>query len=242
MFKESIYLFQKDLLLELRQRYAIGGILLYVVSTVFVVYHTVGQRVGDVKMMEIAGRMGTMREIVSNQSSNGTTWSALFWLVVLFASVNAVAKSFIQENSARQLYYYTLANPIAVLLGKMMYNICLLSVLSIISFGCFAFIVGNPIKNAGLFYLVLLLAGVGLSVTLTFISAIAAKASNASTLVAILGFPVLLPILMTLIRLSKYALGILNNNAWSSDVLILLSIDVILVSLALVLFPYLWRE
>ena len=100
----------------------------------------------------------------------------------------------------------------------------------------------NPVKEAGLFYLALLLGSIGLAFAFTFVSAIAAKADNSATLMAILGFPVVLPILLTLVRISKFALHLNMDRGYVADLLILGSIDVLLAACAVVLFPYLWKE
>jgi len=131
--KEIIFLLKKELLLEWRQKYALSGIILYVFSTVFIVYYTV------------------LNELPK------AIWNALFWIIVLFASVNAVAKSFIQENSNRQLYYYTLANPTAIILSKIIYNAILLLFLTFLSFAVFSFVTGSPVKDFGQFFLALFL-------------------------------------------------------------------------------------
>jgi heme exporter protein B len=75
LFTEITFLLKKETLLELRQKYALGGILLYVASTVFVV---------KLSFLKTAPEV----------------WNALFWIISLFASLNAVVKSFVQENSA----------------------------------------------------------------------------------------------------------------------------------------------
>ncbi len=215
---ETKHLFLKEIRLELRQKYAISGILLYVISTVFVVYITLGQQVG------------------------GAVWAALFWIIVLFASVNAIAKSFVQESPKRQLYYYSLANPSSVILAKMLYNSLLLLAISFLAFGVFLIVVGNPVKDSLLFYQILALGSIGFSITFTFISAISAKASQSATLMAILSFPIIIPMLLVLMRLTKIALHLMTDTAYYKDMLILLCIDVILGALAFILFPYLWRD
>ncbi|MEY4927538.1 MAG: cytochrome c-type biosis protein CcmB [Bacteroidota bacterium] len=215
--KQFSALFRKEILLEWRQRYAIGGILLYVLSTVFVVY-------------------------ISFQNVKPQAWNALFWIISLFASVNAVAKSFIQENSKRQLYYYSLANPIALILSKIVYNTALLLGLSILAFGAMIVVAGNPIIDAPVFALAIGLGSLGFSITFTFVSAIAAKASQSGTLMAILSFPVVIPILLELIKLTTIAIGFAKDTSWLNDVYILLAIDGILMGLVVVLFPYLWRD
>ncbi len=218
LLRQTKHLFLKEIRLELRQKYAISGILLYVISTVFVVYITLGQQVG------------------------GAVWAALFWIIVLFASVNAVAKSFVQESAKRQLYYYSLANPAAVILSKVLYNSLLLLSISFLALAVFTIVLGNPIVHFWLFCQVLFLGSVGFSITFTFISAISAKASQSATLMAILSFPVIIPMLITLIRLSKIAINLMADSAYYKDMLILVCIDVILLSLSFMLFPFLWRD
>jgi heme exporter protein B len=104
------------------------------------------------------------------------------------------------------------------------------------------FVLGNPVRDGVGFFFGLILASTGLSITLTFVSAIAAKATNSATLMAILSFPIIIPILLTLVKFSAGALGLITDTAGWKDVMILLSIDAILLSLAFVLFPFLWRD
>jgi len=197
VLSEIIFLLKKELLLEWRQKYAIGGILLYVVSTVFIVYISTGE----------------IRPPV---------WNILFWVIVLFASVNAVVKSFVQENSQRQLYYYQLAHPVAIILSKILYNIGLLFILSVLSYLAMTLVYESPIKRLGLFWLTIFL--------------------GSATLMAILTFPIVIPILGTLMMLSANALGLIQDTAYLKDIYTLIAIDGILLGLALILFPFLWRD
>ncbi len=217
LFTEITFLLRKEITLEWRQKYALGGMLLYVTSTVFVIYLSFGKL------------------------KDPSVWNTLFWIISLFASINAVVKSFISENSSRQLYYYQLANPIAIILSKIIYNICILLIINVLCFAAMGFMVGNPVKDTPQYFLAILLGSVGFSITFTFISAIAAKANNAATMMAILSFPVILPILITLIKLSKSAIRLLDTS-WTKDVMTLLSIDMILIALCFLLFPFLWRD
>ena len=210
-------LLRKEFLLEFRQRYAISGIVLYVFSMVFVVY------IASIKVTP-------------------PVWNVLFWLIILFASINAVVKSFVQESGARQLYYYQLTDPVALILAKIIYNTLLLLVLSILAFGTYSIVSGNPVEDYPLFGGVLLLSSVGFSIAFTLIASIAAKASNSATLMAILSFPVILPILLTLVRLSSIALRLIQDTSYNRDILNLLAIDVILITLTFVLFPFIWKD
>jgi heme exporter protein B len=217
LIKEIATLIQKDIRIEWRQKFALGGILLYVVSTVFVVY-------------------------ISFIRVQPQVWNVLYWIIMLFASVNAVTKSFVQENGNRQLYYYQLTNPTAMIVAKIIYNVLLLLVLNILTFIVFGFVAGNPVKDMWQFGTAILLSSVGFGITFTFISGIASKANNSATLMAILSFPVVLPILLELIKLSANALGLITDTAVMKDIMILVAIDLVLLSLSLLLFPYLWRD
>ena len=174
--------------------------------------------------------------------NNAMMWITLFWIIMLFASINAIVKSFVQENGNRQLYYYSLLDPLAVIISKMVYNISLLFLLSLLTWAALAFMVGNQIEEFSAFLLALFLGSVGFSILFTFVAAISSKADNNSTLLAILSFPLVIPILMTLIKLSVGATGMLEDTGVGKDIGILVAIDLVLAGLTLVLYPFLWRD
>lgn len=218
LIKQVISLLSRELTLELRQKYVLNGILLYVVSTIFISYLS-------------------FRTII-----DPPTWNALFWIIMLFASVNAVSKSFIQESRGRLLYLYTLASPQAVILGKMLYNILLMILISLICFGFYIMFIGNLVQDVPLFMLALLLGSIGFAALLTMVSAIASKANNNFTLMAILSFPIMIPLLITLIKVSKNAVDGLAASVSNYYLLVLAAINVIIIILSYLLFPYLWRD
>lgn len=215
--KQIKYLVAKEIKLELRNKYALGGILLYVVSTVFVSYLSFKQIIVP------------------------ATWNALFWIILLFASINGVAKSFIGETRGRLLYLYTLTSPQAVILSRILYNSLLLLLISILALGVYILFIGNLIQDPALFLLVLLLGSFGFSSLLTMVSAIAAKSNNNFTLMAILSFPIMMPLLIVLLKLSKNAIDGLEH--WDLNYLsVLFFINIIIVALSYLLFRYLWRD
>ncbi len=217
LLKEISFLLKKEFTLEWRQKYAISGILLYVLSTVFIIF-------------------------ISFQKISPQLWNVLFWVIMLFASINAVVKSFVQESGNRQLYYYQLANPLAILLSKMVYNTILLLLIGGLTFVALGFIAGSPVEDAGQFAMALFFGSLGFSITFTFVSAIAAKADNSSTLMAILSFPVVIPILLLLVNLSAHSIGLLGGGGVMKDVMMLVAVDLVLLALGMVLFPFLWRD
>lgn len=210
----------KEIRLEWRQRYALNGMLLYIISTVFVCYMSFKLKVNDIEPI---------------------TWNTLFWIILLFTAVNSITKSFTQERAGRQLYYYTLASPQGVILSKIIYNIVLLLALSLVGFAIYALFMGNPVNNIAMYLTGIVLGAVGFSATLTMVAGIASKAENTSTLMAVLSFPIILPMLLMLIRLSKNAMDGLEWSTSFDEILTLLGIDGIVIALSYLLFPFLWR-
>ena len=214
-------LMRKEFLLEWRQRYALNGMLLYIVGAVFVCY------------LSFNARRGQLTPIV---------WNTLFWIILLFTAINAIAKSFVQERAGRQLYYYTLVSPQQIILAKILYNTALMLVLALLGFGVYAFVMGNPVEDVSLYLLTLVLGAIGFAASLTLVSGIASKAENPATLMAVLSFPVILPLLLVLLKLSKNALDGLDRSVSWKEMGTLLAIDAIVIVLSWLLFPFLWRS
>jgi heme exporter protein B len=212
---------KKEFKLEWRNKYALNGIILYLASTIFICYLSFNVR--------------------SNQL-NVVTWNALFWIIILFTSINAVAKSFIQEKEERQLYYYTIISPQALIIARIIYNALLLIVMGVLGLFFYSLILGNPVKDIYLFIVNIILAAIGFSTTLTLISAIASKAGSNQTLMAVLGFPIILPLLLMVIKISKNAIDGLSLSASVDELVTLMAINIIVGAVSFLLFPYLWRS
>jgi len=217
LVQQLFWLLKKEFTLEWRQKYSLGGIFLYVGSTIFIIY-------------------------TSFIKIQPNIWNILFWIIALFTSVNAVAKSFVQESGYRQLYYYQTVNPVLLLLAKMIYNTILLLLINLLSFSLLSLVAGNPVKDYGLFSVAILLGSIGFSFAFTFVSSIASKASNSATLMAILSFPIVIPIIMTLVKIAASALRLIQDTSVWKDITILFGINLILGTLAIILFPYIWKE
>ena len=214
-------LLYKEFVLELRRKSVISGIALYLVSLIFICYLTFSLR---------------------HNTINEATWSALFWLTILFSVVNTVAKSFIGEKKGIAIYYFTIASPQVIILSKIIYNSILCFILSFAGYVLFRLFIGNPVQDQGLFLLTLLLTSIGFSGALTLVSGIASRANNSSILMAVLSFPIVISILLMAIRITKNVLDGIDPSASYDELLNLLAIDAILTTLAYLLFPYIWRS
>ncbi|MEO8860496.1 MAG: heme exporter protein CcmB, partial [Ginsengibacter sp.] len=155
-------LLKKDFLLELRQQHTFYGILLYVASTIFVLYLAMGQ-------------------------PESTVYNGIFWMIQLFVCINAVAKSFLQESKGRMLYFFSITNPVNFIIAKLIYSTVVMLLMVFVSLLLFRILLGNPIQNYLEFIGIACLGGISLSLVFTLMAAIAAKAQQNAAVMAILG-------------------------------------------------------
>ncbi len=218
MFQSPLFsLIRKDILLEWRQKHTLAGMLLYISCIVFVLFLMSGQ-------------------------PEARTWNALFWITQLFVAVNAVAKSFLQESDARFRYYFTLVKPVTFFLGKIIYSLFLLMIMTLITLLLFCIFLGSPLSQTALFLAVSLLGSISLSAIFTFLSAIAARAHQNASLMAILGFPLAMPLLLILSKLALTTISPVYQSGWLMLAVVLLLLDALIVLLGVILFPFLWQE
>ena len=219
MWNEIKALLYKDIQMELRQKYAINSIVLYVFSTVFITYLSFQ---GDI---------------------DSHSWNVMFWIILLFASVNAASKSFVQERPARHFYYYSLSAPQSVILSKIIYNSIMMLLVVLITFVVFQLFLGNMIEGSLLFFVSLVLGSLGFASTLTMVAAIASRSDNNFALMAILSFPLMLPFLLALMKLSGIALETSDFTMEAYRLLgMVFGLNLIVIMLSYILFPYLWKE
>ena len=112
-----------------------------------------------------------------------------------------------------------------------------------ISLLLFFIFLDNPVQYFFRFLGISLLGGISLGLVFTLMSAIAAKAQQNAALIAILGFPIILPQLLLLMRLSKTAFAeVFKEGAVLQLVGLVSLLDVLVIVLSAILFPYLWKD
>lgn len=210
-------LVRKDILLEIRQQYTLYGVLLYIASTIFVVYLSMGQ-------------------------PEESVWNSLFWVIQLFVCVNAVAKSFLQESRGRMLYFYSIAGARDFILAKLLFNLVFMLVMSFLGLCVFTLLLGNPLEHWFRFMGIACLGGISLSLVFTFLAAIAAKAQQQAAMMAIMGFPLIIPQLLLLMKIAGTAFSDIIQGGWWQMVFLLIGLDCLVIALAVILFPFLWKD
>ncbi|MCC6516667.1 MAG: heme exporter protein CcmB [Chitinophagales bacterium] len=210
-------LVRKELQLEWRQKTALGTIFIYVLGTSFLIY------------------------LVFQGHITIPVWIALFWVIALFTTVNAVSRSFLKDANEQFYYLRSIATPLEIIFSKIIYNAFLITILSLIIYLVMILFFNENIENKGLFLLTIILGAIGFSNLFTLLSAITARTQN-FVLLAILGFPIILPLLLLIVKMSELSNFAIQQKDIYMHLGAIAMLDVITLILSIVLFPYIWRD
>lgn len=139
------------------------------------------------------------------------------------------------------IYYHTISSPQNFVLAKLLFNSVLMLVMSALSFILFSLFMNYPVQKTAIFIGLVFLGGWSLSLVFTFLAAIAAKAQQNAAIMAILGFPVIIPQLLMLMQVSTTVFDA-NSVIPLIYILLLLVTDVLVILLSIILFPFLWKD
>jgi len=208
-------LFFKELKCEWRNRYAVNGILVQLLSSVFICY-------------------------LLFQQLNSSAWISLFLLVMLFSSTNAIARSFSAESDGRMLYYHQLTHPLAIFIAKVMINSLMALVVAALAWFTFKIFLGSHEHSAQL-VLLLFVFCIGTGLLLSAISAISAKSKGGNLLMPVLSFPLMIPMLLICTSALKKDSSAMVDSILP-DILVL-SFTVLMIGvLTSLLYKFIWQE
>tara|TARA_Y100000816_G_scaffold207007_1_gene152917 strand:+ start:1905 stop:2567 length:663 start_codon:yes stop_codon:yes gene_type:complete len=220
MISKIFAILYKDFKIEINQSHLFFSVGLYVVSSIYIIYISY-QPTGILSLEH---------------------WVSIFWVIILFSSISAVSKSFFQESGNRNYYYYYVLSPDELIFSKLIYNFLFIVFVTFLTFIIFSFLLGNFIYSLSFFLTLLFVGALSISNCLTLISAISHQVKNNSILISVLSFPVIIPILLLLIRLSKISSSEFSWNLIQDDFYLLILLNIILVAMTKILFSYLWRN
>ena len=220
MISKIFAILYKDFKIEINQSHLFFSVGLYVISSIYIIYISY-QPTGILSLEH---------------------WVSIFWVIILFSSISAVSKSFFQESGNRNYYYYYVLSPDELIFSKLIYNFLFIVFVTFLTFIIFSFLLGNFIYSLSFFLTLLFVGALSISNCLTLISAIGHQVKNNSILISVLSFPVIIPILLLLIRLSKISSSEFSWNLIQDDFYLLILLNIILVAMTKILFSYLWRN
>lgn len=217
----TLTIFMKDLRSELRTRYAINALIMFVITTLAVILFSIG-----------------------NESVSPELLSGVLWVIIFFSTMSGLSRSFVsEEERGTVMTLHLIARPSTIYFGKLLFNLILLFFLNIFTVLLFLiFISGFEINNYLIFILTIILGTLGLASASTIIAAIIAKANTKGTLYPVLSFPILLPLLITVINGTKLSVeGGLFSEA-IGEFKVLISYIIVITVVSYLLFEYIWKE
>jgi heme exporter protein B len=225
---EAAAVFAKEWRSELRTRYALNTLALFAVTTLVVVSASLGP------LGTAAGRATDALPV-------------LLWLILLFAAAAGLPRSFVHEEETQTAVALRLsATPSALFCGKLAYALTLLAALEALVTPLYLAVMNLDAPRPWLLLATLAAGGYGLAAGSTLVAAIIAQARGKGTLFAVLAFPVLLPVLLLAVELTRAALfGGAGGNAGSAAASMALGqvilYDATVTTAGLMLFPVVWN-
>jgi heme exporter protein B len=220
MFKQAIAICMKDFQSELRNRYAINGLAMFIIVVISII------------------KFSLVDEKLTSELHSG-----LLWIIIFFANSNGLSRVFVAEEDRGTSFVLKLtANSKSVLLGKLIFNTSLSFIINFFVVFLFLVTMDLTIKSYGLFILTLVLGNFGLSGVLTIIAALISKSSSKGTLYPVLSFPLLLPLMLTTINATTMTIEGTTIGQLSSEIQIMISYSVVLITASFMLFDLVWND
>ena len=217
---KSYIVFQKDVQLEFRTRFAINAIILFAITTLTAISFSIGPA-----------------------KLESTILSSLLWIILFFSAMSGLSHIFVREEEQQTADTLRLVtSPLSVFLGKWLFNVVLLFALEIIIVPLYFLLMNTSTGNMQLFLVILLSGSIGLSTVSTIIAAIISQASARGALFAVLSFPISLPIIISSIHGTRIAL---DGNSFSdgiSDLQILISFFIVIFTVSILTFEFIWKN
>ena len=207
--------------MEWREKHGFAGLLLFSLASVYACYQVAGGR------------------------ASSDLWNALAWVVLMFSAFNAVAKPWPEDSQGMRRYLKTTLRPTEWILVRMTFYSIILGILALLIFFSLIIFLGSDHLNTsqGLAFLLgLEVTAVAFASLLSVLSIIASRAGAGFGLTAVLGLPLIIPIVLISTR---YGSDILAGVLWidtAHHLLFLAALTAGIGALGLILFPYLWRD
>lgn len=221
MNSKAFALFNKDLNSELRTRYAVNSLAMFIIVAISVILFSIG-----------------------NEKIPQSLTGGLFWVVIFFSAMSGLARAFVsEEERGTSLTLQLIAAPSTIFTGKLLFNLILVFLMNIIIAVLYSALFDEfVIRSFFLFLLTFVLSNIGLAVSSTIIAAIISKAGSKGTLYPVLSFPILLPLILTAVELTSNCMVGTTIVESQVELGVLISYDVIMLTASYMLFDFIWKD
>ncbi len=216
----TIAVFRKDARIEFRTRFAINMVLAFVVASLLLILFT-----------------------LRAQQLDPTPKSGLAWIVILFAALSALGRSFISEtdkNTFDLLRIYAKGSTVYV--GKLFYNSIFTLFINATTFLLYSFLMDLSIVSWESFLVMLVLGTLGLSSVSTMTAAIVSQADRKGAVFSVLSIPLFVPLILLLTRVTKSAFIDGSVQGFGNDLAALVGFVGVTITAGIILFDFIWEE
>jgi heme exporter protein B len=219
--RSALAVLMKDLHSELRTRYAISALVMFVITTISIILFSLG-----------------------SEEAPPDVLSGMLWVVIFFGAMSGLSRTFVtEEERSTTLTLQMLTRPSAIYAGKLFFNLVLVTGLNLLTVLLYLlFVNGFVIRNGWLFFVTMVLGSVGFAAAATIIAAIIARANTKGTLYPVLSFPILLPLLLTVINATRLASEGAFFAEAGGEFQLLVSYIVVVIVASFSLFEYIWKD
>jgi heme exporter protein B len=246
-WRQALALLQKDLKAELRTKVAISAVGVFTFASLLLIglATAVLKEVTTIKVLGLPDPVRFAELIAKQQPAwDSPSKMGLLWVLFCFAAFAGLAHSFVHEEETGTVTALRLSmSAEAVYTGKLLFNLIVLFVIMLAVTPVYIAMTGMSIGSPPVFLAVMISGGIGLAATATIIGALAAKAQGTGALYGALGLPLLLVFLMLLLNAggTVYVVGA-SAQRIAKDVGGLFSFGVLIISMSVMLFHFVWEE
>ncbi len=214
-------IFVKDFRSELRTRYALNALIMFVVTTLSIILFALG-----------------------NESASAELLSGVLWIIVFFSAMSGLSRAFVsEEERGTVMTLHLIARPSIVYFGKLLFNLILLVMINLLTVVLYLTLVTNfVIRSYDVFIMTMTLGTMGLASASTIIAAIIAKANVKGTLFPVLSFPILLPLLLTVIKATQLSVDGAAFSQAAGEFRVLISYLLVIITTSYLLFDFVWKD
>jgi heme exporter protein B len=169
-------------------------------------------------------------------------WNVIFWIIILFTTINELIAQFSKESDGLYLYYYNVIHPAYFIIARLIFHSLYAVLISLLTYFIFSLWFGSPVENFSLILLSIVLGSSSFAILFTLTTALSKGLKNNAVLTSILGFPLCIPLITLVSRLSKEAFFSTTSDNFWINLIILIGFNLIMVVLSVILYPYIWRE
>jgi heme exporter protein B len=221
LFLPAYYIFFKDSSSEFRTRYALNALLMFVVTAIAIILFS-----------------------VANESVSTDALSGMLWVIIFFSGMSGLSRTFVSEEergTVATLQLISAATPVYI--GKLFFNFILTLGINVLIALLYMLLVDKfVVQTPAIFWTTIILGSAALASASTILAAIIAKANTKGTLYPVLSFPIMLPLLLTVMNATRLAT---DGEAFSEalgEFQVLIAYTVVVITVSVILFDFVWKD